>query len=132
MKKVKGATWVNRNLFISPLCIGLCKNEEDYHNELKRMNLPRSEAWPEFLTKGANATTHFFDNVKEWEHCAIVCVGSRKDRSMNQVYALLVHEAVHIWQAIKDVIGEKFPSSEFEAYSVQMISQALFQAYNDK
>jgi hypothetical protein len=48
---------------------------------------------------------------------------------LEQVYALLVHEAVHIWQDVKHRIGEDNPSSEFEAYAIQNISQELMLAY---
>lgn len=42
---------------------------------------------------------------------------------------MLTHEAVHIWQEIKLQLGEKEPSYEFEAYSIQNISQNLMEAY---
>jgi hypothetical protein len=38
---------------------------------------------------------------------------------------------VHIWQAVRDIMGEKEPSSEFEAYSVQQISLELMWAYKE-
>ncbi|MEG2114568.1 MAG: hypothetical protein RRZ38_11845 [Hafnia sp.] len=38
---------------------------------------------------------------------------------------LIVHEAVHIWQEIKMMMNEASPSIEFEAYSIQRISQDL-------
>lgn len=58
-------------------------------------------------------------------------MGSRKGRSLQQVHALLVHEAVHLWQDARRVLGEKEPSAEFEAYAVQSISQRLMEAYDE-
>ena len=38
---------------------------------------------------------------------------------------MLLHEAVHIWQIVKRRMGEREPSVEFEAYSIQAIAQDL-------
>jgi hypothetical protein len=46
-----------------------------------------------------------------------------------QIAALLVHEAVHIWQQYCADIGEKEPASEQEAYAIQSISQTLMEEY---
>ena len=47
------------------------------------------------------------------------------------VAGLLCHEATHVWQAVRDNMGEKSPSSEFEAYSMQAIFQGVYQDYLD-
>lgn len=46
-----------------------------------------------------------------------------------EAYALLVHEAVHVWQAYARGISENEPGAEQEAYAIQGISQALMQEY---
>ena len=38
---------------------------------------------------------------------------------------MLVHEAVHVWQAYCREIGERNPGDEQEAYAVQSIAQEL-------
>jgi len=45
---------------------------------------------------------------------------------------LLIHEAVHVWQNVRDLISEDRPSREFEAYSIQSIAQKLIDAYKLK
>lgn len=122
--------WLDRTLMESPYYYGLCLSEKDFRKELKRLNVPK-DGWPKFVaTEQAHATAHFFESAGG-EQSVIVTLGSAKGRSLAQIHALLVHEAVHIWQAIREHIGEKNPSSEFEAYSIQSISQALMQAFAD-
>lgn len=121
--------WIDRHLVVAPHYIGLCLSEKEFKRELKRLDIAREE-WPMFLgSRHANATCHFFDNLKTGKRIALVCMGSTKRVTTVQVHGLLVHEAVHIWQAIRDDIGERYPSSEFEAYSIQSIAQGLMQAY---
>jgi hypothetical protein len=54
----------------------------------------------------------------------------REKTNPEGVVALLVHEAVHLWQYIKEDIGEHNPSKEFEAYAIQNLTQELLQSYN--
>ncbi len=43
--------------------------------------------------------------------------------------SILAHEAVHVWRHIREKIGETDPSSEFEAYAVQSITQFLLDVH---
>ena len=123
----RGVSYINRALLFSPYCIGLCLSEAAFKKELRRLKLP-PEKWPSFLgSDKAGATTHVFES----KDVVMVAMGSRRNCSMLEIHGLLVHEAVHIWQAIRDSIGEKSPSAEFEAYSLQTISQNLFEAYRE-
>lgn len=62
---------------------------------------------------------------------AVIQIGKTKKFSKVQVYALLVHEATHVWQEILSQMSESAPSTEFEAYSMQTISQHLFTMYEE-
>lgn len=62
---------------------------------------------------------------------AVVQLGDTSGRNLIEVYGLLLHEAVHVWQKVKKLMGEKEPSSEFEAYSIQAIAQDLFKMYEE-
>jgi hypothetical protein len=57
--------------------------------------------------------------------------GLEENHTVEQIYDLLVHEAVHVWQYFRDHIGEKTPSVEFEAYTVQYISGELMRAFRN-
>lgn len=124
--------WLDRDLIVSPYSFALCLSEKQFKKELKRLNLP-SEQWPPFLaTPHASATVHFFERHGDIDFCAIVCLGDTSNVELEQVYSMLVHEAVHIWQEIRAHIGERDPSSEFEAYSIQAISQRLMFSYKEQ
>ncbi|HAV5515503.1 TPA: hypothetical protein JI118_17385 [Acinetobacter baumannii] len=62
---------------------------------------------------------------------AVVQLGGTSERKLIEIYGLLLHEAVHVWQKVKKLMGEKEPSSEFEAYSIQAIAQDLFKMYEE-
>lgn len=81
----------------------------------------------EFMHSGAGAQVDYYDDGK---HC-IVQLGDCSERALIEIYGLLLHEAVHIWQRIKILMGEKEPSIEFEAYSIQRIAQDLFAMFQE-
>ncbi|MDN8286621.1 hypothetical protein [Acinetobacter baumannii] len=77
--------------------------------------------------EGAAAQVDFYSNGAY----AVVQLGDTSERNQIEVYGLLLHEAVHVWQKIKKLMGEREPSSEFEAYSIQAIAQDLFKMYEE-
>lgn len=120
--------YLNRTLVISPYHIGLCVTEKAFQAEMRRLRVPRKN-WPEWIGgTRSDATAHFFES-DEQRLLAIVCIRPDKKLSREQTYALLAHEAVHVWQAIKEEIHEKTPSDEFEAWSIQSICLELFEGY---
>lgn len=60
----------------------------------------------------------------------IVVMVNPEGCDINKIHALLLHEAVHIFQHLCKVIGEDCPSSEFEAYQIQFIANSLFNMYD--
>ncbi|CAM0816916.1 hypothetical protein ACXP5J_18250 [Acinetobacter baumannii] len=76
---------------------------------------------------GAAAQVDFYSNGSY----AVVQLGDTSERKLIEIYGLLLHEAVHVWQKIKKLIGEREPSSEFEADSIQAIAQDLFKMYEE-
>ncbi|EHU1441348.1 hypothetical protein A1Z85_RS11120 [Acinetobacter baumannii] len=82
----------------------------------------------EFLSiEGAAAQVDFYSDGAY----AVVQLGDTSERKLIEIYGLLLHEAVHVWQKVKKLMGEKEPSSEFEAYSIQAIAQDLFKMYEE-
>ncbi|MGQ1216569.1 hypothetical protein ACT4Z6_18755 [Acinetobacter baumannii] len=86
-----------------------------------------SKVDPFLSVEGAAAQViYYFDGAY-----AVVQLGDTSERNQIEVYGLLLHEAVHVWQKIKKLMGEREPSVEFEAYSIQAIAQDLFKMYEE-
>ena len=118
--------WLGRRMMTLPVFLGLCQDERKFKKELLRLKL--TETWPWLTSDHADATTHFLHNDKG-DRTVIVCIRNKPGITLCQAYALLVHESVHVWQEVKEIIGEREPSKEFEAYSIQAIAQELMVAY---
>lgn len=58
----------------------------------------------------------------------LVCISSNLTRF--GAYGLLVHEAVHIMQEIKEIMREDKIGHEMEAYAVQGIASFLWDSYD--
>jgi hypothetical protein len=127
MSKIK-IKWISRTIVESPFSIGLCLSEKIFNNELKRLKVPRDN-WPQFVSTGSQATVHMFQKNNSHDQCIIICMKDFKDKPIASVIGLLIHESVHVWQRICEIINEDSPSSEFEAYAIQELSQRLIVAY---
>lgn len=134
MKQKHRDKWLDRCALELPYCYRLCVTEKEFHKELKRLKLPKS-VWPPFTKPPhANATVHYFENMGEQALCAIVCMSKKekKLRTEPAIYGLLIHEAMHIWRACREHIGEERPSEELEAYAVQRIAQNLIWSWQEQ
>lgn len=118
--------WCSRVLVTSPVYIGLCTSELSYTRELKRLNAEPKGEWLEGTEVGK---VHPFED-SDGGVILIVCV--KPTDSVRDLQATIVHESVHVWQFVKEYIGENEPSKEFEAYSVENIYTTLMGAYNEQ
>jgi len=110
----------------------LCLTPEEFYAELKRIGLSEPH-WPEFLVRDGHATTHHFTH--DGQRIALVTLNTElaKTKTGAQIAALLVHEAVHIWQRHAVAIGAfNDHGDEEEAYAIQNIAQCLMTAYADR
>lgn len=131
IKKPKGAVWIERAIIESPFCVGLCQTEKQFKNELKRLGVAESEN-VQWVTEGKDATVTEFSGTKKHEKCFLVGVKQDKSAKPIEIVGLLVHEAVHVWQRIRQDMNEDEPSTEFEAYAIQNLSIRLIDAYKLK
>ena len=122
--------WLSRRLIDGPYMV-LVLSEKDYHKAMTAFKVPQHSRGPWIASDSSDATTHVLQNQGKGLGC-IVALRTREGLSGTQIAALLVHEAVHIFQEWCAVYGEKSPSSEFEAYSIQSISQELMDSYAEQ
>lgn len=108
------------------LCLVL--SQQEYDQALDHCNIAREDRIPWIKTSHSHATVHTLEN-KSGEMVCIVALKIKEGVTGIQICGLLCHEAVHIFQSYCERIGESHPSAEFEAYSIQQISQNLMEAY---
>lgn len=82
-----------------------------------------------FPRSGALCST--LSHCKTGELCALVSISENAQQNRNaiEMAGLLIHEAVHVWQAYAEHMGESKPGDEQEAYAIQAISQELLAEY---
>lgn len=114
--------WLDRGVLMTPY-LALCVTEDEYHATLKHRKF--SGDIPSFTGSGHDgATTHILSDCHGSLVCLVNCHFETKDAA--QVAALMAHEAVHVWKAQMDDIGEDCPGEEIEAYGIQNITQTLY------
>ena len=120
-KPASKVIWCDRGWM--PVYYGFCPDEKAWHREMKKLGAPK-EPYP---TSDGRCSTF---TAKEKTAC-VVTIANELDAKDDPVglVGLIVHEATHVWQTLRETIGETDPSREFEAYSIQNISIGLFKAY---
>ena len=121
--------WLDRAVLTAPYYYVLCLCEGDFHRELKRLKVPQA-TWPPFVRPGYGGQVAFFD--VRGKSVAIVNISIQKRCTREEVYGLLIHEAVHLWQALRENMQEHSPASEQEAYIIQHLAQQLMCSYRDQ
>lgn len=118
--------WCNNGWF-GGFHYGFCPSAKAWKREMKNMNVKTPISYP--TTAGRCS----FFNGSDNEQSCIVTVADEMDTEKDpaMVFGVIAHEAVHVWQTLMERIGEEKPSDEFEAYSVQAITQHLAWAYRD-
>lgn len=105
--------------------LALCLSQKELDKILHKLGKSRGV----FPVSGACVLT--LENQSTGELVALVCVSKKAQKNNNPVElaGLLVHEAVHVWQAYARDIGEEKPGDEQEAYAIQAVSQELLDEY---
>ncbi len=121
----KKTNWLDRRVAMPGPYLALCLTEA----ELRYASRNLTDQKLPFPMTGAICYT--FTNSKTNELCAIVSLSQRSQElgSAIEIAGLLVHEAVHVWQAYAEHMGEDNPGDEQEAYAVQGVAQELMAEY---
>lgn len=122
--------WCDRTLTTCSYYYCLCTTEKQFVDELERIGLPtwRQTQW---ISPDMHATTHLFTH--DGKPTAMVCIRPDTERTGVQIAALLVHEAVHIWQRHAAYIGSHNDhGDEEEAYAIQNIAQNLMESFREQ
>jgi hypothetical protein len=114
--------WCGRPLLHAPIAYGLCLSQQEFDKACDKLGCKRGP----FLPDNATAATHFIQANDKWR--LVVCIKPSR-KSLEHIYAALVHEAVHVWQQIRAHIGESRAGDEQEAYCIERISFNLMQSY---
>ena len=115
--------WRNRAMIVAPY-FTLCTTEQMFLDETSKLGWRSTGAWaPE-----NGGRTHHGTNADGDPTC-IVCVRGFESHEPISNAGILVHEAVHVFQRWCDEHGEVHPSSEFQAYAIQWISQELMNEF---
>lgn len=119
--------WLNRELVVGPHLI-LVTSEKEFKQVLKQLNFKKPIRW---IGETATATTTTLE-CKSKRYCLVsLNLITIAELDPIDIATVLVHEAVHVFQQHCKNIGEDNPSEEFEAYSIQHISQQLMIAYRN-
>lgn len=105
-------------LVAHPFALYLCTSERDFQAVQKTEGFVDGDG---FLTGSLGSTSLYPLGDRT---VVVVCVRPGPD-----AVSILVHESVHVWQNYVMTIGEKEPSREFEAYSIEGIFSVLHDAY---
>lgn len=122
--------WLPRATLYGPY-VQLVTSQSEYRKALRDLNI--SDDSP-YVPEGWPACTHKYRSA-DGEHSCIVGLNMDKASRMApiDVAALLVHEAVHVWQFTEMSAGGTQPfGDEGEAYGIQNISTSLMEAYVEK
>ncbi len=111
--------WANRCL-LQGVYLTLCLDEVSFNRVCKKLGAEDLD-WHH-----SNHGTCYSLSDSEGKNCCIVAIRDWKKRSLIEVHGLIVHEAMHVWQYTKKVMGEDAPGREIEAYAMQNITLELF------
>lgn len=127
----KNGPWLERKLLQGGY-LAFVTSQAEFDAALKDLKL--FDHKEEFLPSGYPACTHTFDNVNGSVACIVAFDMARAAlEDPIDVAALLVHEAVHVWQHNESKAGKPGCfGEEGEAYAIQNISAELMQAYKEK
>lgn len=128
MKKKSEVGWVSRELFRSPVYIGICLTEEHLKSEQERLKWKEELIFP----KPDHAKLWYLESTNpDFKPLCLLCLNITSTATELEIHGLIVHETQHIWKYILKNINEKKPSSELEAWLIQALFQNITETYDN-
>ena len=115
--------WLDRGW--QPVSVAFVPSQQAWEHLQKKYGL--DESWPEAANHGGYTVR--YTNPNDGQSFIVVALFKAAERDAAEVIFTLVHEAVHVWQFICQVIGEKSAGIEMEAYGIEHFSRGLVEAY---
>lgn len=125
-KRANKAGWCTAPLVPCPVYYGLFASEELFKKKMKELKVSPHSEW---LGAGDAGCVH---PLKNPDNDMVLMVAIRPTETREKAFEVIAHEAVHVWQFIKEYLGEDEPSREFEAYSIESIYTALTAEYDQQ
>lgn len=117
--------WLDRATVLAPFTT-LCLSEKEFLRVARHCKIGDPGIWLDESKN--NAVCHTWQAGHR-----LVCVVCMHPDALTadpiEVASSIVHESVHVFQRLCDSIGESEPSREFEAYSIERISERLMREF---
>lgn len=121
--------WSTERILAAPIYWTVVTDERQFAPLISELYAPEESPdlrW--FAGTDASGITHSYVSSTSGLR-SVVCLRNLDDLDPVAVVSLIAHEAMHVWQFVREYLGETTPSHEFEAYSVQIILQQLLGEY---
>lgn len=116
------------NLLSVGLVVALFTKREQYKTAMHEIGI-REENWHTWPDAGGAWVAQYIDGEHRPGKHVVCCIGDTANSDGIDIASVLCHEAVHVWQAYADHIGERRPGDEQIAYAIQSISEFLMREF---
>lgn len=121
---MSGLRWLSRDTVRAPRLL-LVLSQSEFLRAAKECGIDDPGQW---LDEDRNPAV-----LHSWESrgrlSCLLCLNAPDNYDPIDVATTIVHESVHVFQRLCDSIGEQEPSREFEAYSIERISETFMREY---
>lgn len=109
-----------------PIKVGYSPSWKARTRALKKLRITNRPSWEE----SDGRCEHWWNVGKYLDHVVLITLSTKARRhEMPYIAGVIAHECMHAWRHIREAIGEKEPSSEFEAYTMQQMVQHVLHAH---
>jgi hypothetical protein len=108
--------------------VALFTRRDDYARAMHEIGI-REENWHAWPREEEAWVFQYANGERQPQNFVVVCIGDTDGLDGIDIAAILCHEAVHVWQAYAEFIGERRPADEQAAYAIQSIAKFLMREF---